>query len=575
MDQALREAGDGHVLVFLPGAGEIRRAQRTCEPLARQAGALLLPLHGSLSPEEQDRAVAPSRQRKIILSTNVAESSVTIAGVSTVIDSGLARVASHSPWSGLPTLHVSRISKASAAQRAGRAGRTGPGQVYRLYPQEDFAQRAAFDLPEILRSELSGLCLFLLAMGVADPYALRWLDAPPPAAVQGAQTLLERLSLTAKTAGAAARLPLPPRLARLLLAAMERGVGRRGIAAAALLAGDARQDTRQDAADLLQALDLPPDPQTRRQAEQLQRIVRAAGRDEPGDDALLLAVLAGFPDRVARFRAGKQVLLSTGVTAELAGERPPYEFMVVLHAEQRGEQQMPLARMTARVEPEWLLDLFPERVREEVALEWNSRIERVEEVRRLLYDELVLDETRGVPRDIHAATNLLLERAEAGGLDHFVDAVALGELLARFAFAGLPAPDLAQTLRGLADGLRSFAELRTVAGRLLASVEEAQGRTLRELAPATLKLPSGRQVRIRYETGKPPSIASRLQDFFGMADTPRIGRDRQPVLLLLLAPNGRPVQTTTDLRGFWERLYPQVRRELMRRYPRHAWPERP
>ena len=186
LESLLRDGEAGHVLVFLPGTAEIRRAQRCCEALTRAAGANLLPLYGDLSPAEQDRAVAPSRQQKVILATNVAESSVTIDGVTAVIDSGLARVAAYSPWSGLPTLTVNRISKASATQRAGRAGRTGPGRVLRLYPVEDFAQRPEYAAPEILRTDLSGLCLSLRAMGIAQPGDLEWLDPPPPPAVQHA-----------------------------------------------------------------------------------------------------------------------------------------------------------------------------------------------------------------------------------------------------------------------------------------------------------------------------------------------------------------------------------------------------
>jgi len=217
-----RHAGD--VLVFLPGAAEIRRAMRECEAVARRANLLVLPLHGSLPPKEQDRALSPAAQQKLILATNVAESSVTVEGVTAVIDSGLARVAAHSPWSGLPTLHVGRVSKASAKQRAGRAGRTGPGRVLRLYSQEDYLRRPEQDAPEILRSDLSQLCLDLRAMRIANVDDIDWLDMPPAAAVERAEVLLDRLGVTREvTRGTAsemaqrlARYPLPPRLSRIL-----------------------------------------------------------------------------------------------------------------------------------------------------------------------------------------------------------------------------------------------------------------------------------------------------------------------------------------------------------------------
>lgn len=571
-ERALQADRAGHLLVFLPGAAEIRRAHHECEALARSRDALLLPLHGDLPPAEQDRAVGPSAQQKIILATNVAESSVTIEGVTTVIDSGLARFAAYSPWSGLPTLQVSRISKASAAQRAGRAGRTGPGRAFRLYQQEDFARRAEHDTPEILRSDLSGLCLALRSMRVPHLGDLDWLDAPPQSASEHAEALLDRLGATGSMADRLARFPLPPRLSRMLVEALDRGVGDDGIAAAALLASGARCERN----DLLSALDLPPDQRTLQQRGQLRRISRAPRQSEHDDDALLMSVLAGFPDRVARLRAGNQLLLSTGISAELTGERPAYEFMVVVDAEDRKDKQLPLARMTARIEPEWLIDLFPDRVRDETSVQWNRAAERVEAVSTLRYDELIIQESRDARPEEDAAANLLADKALEAGLERFIDPASLDNLRARILFAGLPEPDIAAILRTVCTGLRSFAELRAEAGNVLPLLEETAGaQRLRELAPASLKLPSGRQTKVHYERGKPPWIGSRLQDFFGMHETPRIGLDRTPVVVHLLAPNQRPVQTTTDLAGFWDRLYPQVRRELMRRYPRHQWPEKP
>lgn len=570
LDGLLRTGQTGHVLVFLPGVAEIRRAARECGAAVRAAGAVLLPLHGDLPPEDQDRAVGPSAQQKIILSTNVAESSVTIEGVTAVIDSGLARFASHSPWSGLPTLEVGRISKASAVQRAGRAGRTGPGVVLRLYPQEDFARRPEYDTPEILRSDLSALCLSLRAMKTSAA-VVSWLNPPPPAALQHAEELLDRLGVTSETVMELARLPLPPRISRLLVEAIRRGVGREGIAVAALLGSGARTN----ATDLLSALELPADPGVERQRQQLQRLLRPPVEETHDDDALLMAVLVGFPDRVARLRAGKQILLASGISAELNGERPSYEFMVVVDAEDRKEKQQPIARMTARVEPEWLWDMFPERIQEQTTVEWNRIGERVEAVGTLRYDELVLEEFRGGTPDPVLAAELLASKALELGVERFVDADAMQHLLTRIQFAGLPEPDVATRLRLLATGLRSFAELRETASTLLLGLEQEQGNALRELAPTSVRLPGGRLTKIHYEPGKPPWIASRLQDFFGMVETPRIGQGRVPVVVHLLAPNQRAVQTTTDLKGFWERLYPQVRRELMRRYPRHAWPETP
>jgi ATP-dependent helicase HrpB len=562
----------GHTLVFLPGAAEIRRTMRECEAVAHRAGLLVLPLHGDLSPEEQDRAVSPSSQRKLILTTNVAESSVTVEGVTAVIDSGLARVATYSPWTGLPTLHVGRVSKASAKQRAGRAGRTGPGQVLRLYPEEDYLLRSEQETPEILRSDLSQLCLALRAMQIHDFDTVDWLDAPPVAALQNAESLLDRLGATGKMADRLARYPLPPRLSRILVEAMERGVGEDGCVAAALLGSGARSEKN----DLLDAMESWHDCRTVQHIEQLRRIARPPKRTKHDDDAVLMSVLAGFPDQVARRRTGNQVLLSAGVSAEIAGEPPGYEFMVAIDAEDRKDKPLPLVRMTSRVEPEWLIDLFPDRVREQSSVTWNRVAERVEAVSSLLYDDLVIQESRDTLPETEAASDLLWRKALEIGIERFVDEDSLERFHARVEFAGLAQPDTPQALRELCSGLRSFADLKVAAKHFVLLLEQkTDSKLLRELAPASVRLQNGRQTKIHYGADKPPWIASRLQDFFGMRDTPRVGSDRTPLVVHLLAPNQRAVQTTTDLAGFWERLYPQVRRELMRRYPRYPWPESP
>ncbi|MDX6462279.1 MAG: ATP-dependent helicase HrpB [Acidobacteriaceae bacterium] len=568
------EEPSGDVLAFLPGAAEIRRAMRESQEVARRANLLVLPLHGDLSPAEQDRAIMPAKQRKVILATNVAESSVTVEGVNAVIDSGLARIATYSQWTGLPTLHVGRVSKASATQRAGRAGRTAPGRVLRLYGIEDYQRRPEHDAPEITRSDLSQLCLALRAMRIND---LAWLDAPPEAAWEIAEALLDRLGASAERALQLARYPLHPRLSRILIAAMERGVGEDGCVAAALLGSGARAEKN----DLLTAIDADQDYRnqdyrTRQQVELLRRIARPARQTEHNDDALLMSVLAGFPDRVARRRAGNQVLLSTGGSAEVAGDPPRYEFMVAVDAEDRKDKPLPLIRMTARIEPEWLIELFPDQVREKSGVEWNRLGERVEAVSALLYDELVIQESRGAAPDAEAAAGLLAQKALEAGIDRFVDREAVDEFVARVQFAGFEPPDIPQALKDLCQGLRSFNELKNAATNLVSLLEQKMvARRLEQIAPERVRLPNGRQTKVHYETGKPPWIASRLQDFFGMRETPRIGPGQTPVVVHLLAPNQRAVQTTSDLAGFWERLYPQVRRELMRRYPRHSWPERP
>jgi ATP-dependent helicase HrpB len=558
----------GDILVFLPGAAEIRKAGRECQLLATSHDLLVLPLYGDLSPAEQDRAVSPAPRRKVILSTNVAESSITVEGVTAVIDSGVARIASDSPWTGLPTLEVARISKASAAQRAGRAARTAPGRVIRLYTLDDFHRRRDQDPPEILRRELSELCLTLRAMGIANPRELDWLDAPPEASVSRAEDLLSRLGATGECARRMARYPLHPRLARMLIDDPGVEVCR---AAAALSSG-----ARSPNCDLTTLLDSPFDPATQRHFEQIRRIARPSNHSSC---ALGLAILHAFPDRVARRRKDDQLLLASGGSATLACDAR-VDFLVALDIENRSEHALPLVRLYCAIEPAWLLDLFPDRVTERAGVEWNRPAERVEAVSALMYENLVIEETRSGAPDPDQAAALLAERAIEAGIEHFVDRQELQQCLARIAFASehasTPKLDVSDAFRELCHGLKSFAELKGAGPSLLSTLEQRAGaKLLNDIAPSRIRLPGGRQTKVNYETEKPPWIASRLQDFFGMRETPRIANGQVALVVHLLAPNQRPVQTTTDLTGFWQRLYPQVRRELSRRYPKHKWPEDP
>ncbi|MGO9254765.1 MAG: ATP-dependent helicase HrpB [Bryobacteraceae bacterium] len=622
----------GHVLVFLPGAAEIRRAQSACAALAQRHGWLALALHGDQSPEEQDQAVAPSQRTKIVFSTNVAESSITIEGVAAVVDSGLARVAGHSPWSGLPTLEVARISQASANQRAGRAGRTGPGRAIRLYPLEDFVRRPAQDTPEIARADLAPVALLLDAMGFSSKGAggiagLDWLDAPPAAHIAHAEALLRDLGATGATAREMARYPLHPRLARLIVEARRRGVAEDGCTVAALLSAGARLPERPERAshatrsDLLVLLESQWDGHTAQTVRQIRRMVNPPGqkgtprsRDTPRshdtppshdtprsrEDALLVSVLAAFPDRVARRRQGLEVQFAGPIghpegrpgSAQLAPSSTVTEapFLVAVEAEGR-DRKMPLIRIASAIEPDWLLDLFPERVRETSEVVWNRAAGRVEAVSALMFGQIAIQESRGAASPEEAAA-LLAAKAVEAGIERFADPQELEGFLARVAFAarhsaipemGTEAVEAA--LRSLAAGLKSFSELEAAArgpgGRpgLLRALEgqlsPAARQELEAVAPERIRLPGGRQVRVHYERSKPPWIASRLQDFFGLQQSPAVARGKEPLVIHLLAPNQRPVQMTTDLAGFWERLYPQVRRELSRRYPKHPWPEDP
>jgi ATP-dependent helicase HrpB len=635
---------DGDVLVFLPGAGEIRRAREACAKIAAEADLLVLPLHGDLSPQEQDAAVRPADRRKVILSTNVAESSITIDGVVAVVDAGVARVASQAPWSGFPRLRVEKISRASATQRAGRAGRTRPGRCLRLYTRADFDSRPEHDAPEIRRLDLTQTWLELAALGAGD---LPWLEAPPEASVRAARELLRRLGALdqgdrlSDTGRAMLAFAVHPRAARVVVEGERRGVPEDACTAAAILAegdlrassrarfGESRTDDRATepsdlvalvdlfyeardsgfSAGALRAIGLDPGAThaVARAASQLERACRRGRRTGDGsgaadaDASLRMALLAGYPDRVAkRVRPGaRAIALAGGGSAELAETSVvrDAEWLVALDAEERtGATSAPwgagrpaarggvVVRLASAIEPEWLLDLFPGDVVETMDVTWDARAERVQARESMTWEGLLLHATERAEAPAADASRVLAEAAVAAGPGAITPREPFDRWLARARFAAsvdasLRAPDddaVRAAIVELSEGRRSFAELREAG--LLDTLRHAPGMRAGEvdrLSPDRVTLTGGRAVSIDYQTGRAPSIASRLQDFFGMTDGPRVGGGRVPLVLELLSPNGRAVQVTTDLAGFWQRHYPAVRKELMRKYPRHSWPEDP
>jgi ATP-dependent helicase HrpB len=610
---------DGHVLVFLPGAAEIRRAQDACADYAERHGFRVLPLHGDLPAEAQDRAVRPSKERKLILSTNVAETSVTIEGVAAVIDSGLARVATHSPWSGLSSLRVQPISQASAAQRAGRAGRTRAGVCLRLYTASDLQHRPERDLPEIARADLAETVLALSAAGAPDPRSFGWLEAPPTAALEAAEDLLSRLGARAAD-GTLTELgrrmlsfPVHPRLGRILVEGERRGVGPEAARAAAVLSerparpapalGPLRSagPTVSARSDVLEQMESSGSGDrsrggaaqaVERTTRQLSRALHGRHRAAPAEreDALLLALLAGFPDRVARRRRphAPELVLSGGGSAVLDAASVVQEPMLLLalDAEQRTGPRGPevRVRLASAIEPEWLLELFPERLTDEDRLVFSEDSGRVERLTRLAYGAVNLEERRTPAEPSEEAEAILADALRSRGLAAVVDTDRLGALRARlelarsmFQNAHWPQPDDAGLAAVLARGRRSLAEVREAdpAAELLGTLSPESARILGRDLPERVTLPGGRSVPVHYVSGQPPWIASRLQDFFGMREGPTLARGRVPLVLHLLAPNQRAVQVTRDLAGFWSRHYPSLRRELGRRYPRHAWPEDP
>ena len=616
------EKTTGDVLVFLPGAAEIRRAMDACAGIE---GYDVLPLHGELAPAEQDRAVKASSRPKIICATNVAETSITIPTVTAVVDSGLARIAKHSPWSGLPALEVGKISQASAIQRAGRAGRVQKGRAVRLYTQHDFDTRPRHDESEIRRMDLSDVALMLLGAG-HDPRTFPYFERPHDAALDVALALLERLDashegLITKVGREMLALPLHPRLSRLVLAAKDMGIGARGALAAALLGerdvlrverGARRGTNDVGSSDLvarmerferadedgLRAASVEAEGLDRGTAFSVKRaldtIARAANvprvpdtRLYEDEDAVLRAMLIAFPDRVGKRREtrGKTIVLSGGGSADIADSSIVADAELVIAYDATKTAQGVSVRGASAIEAEWLLELFPDRVIDERTLRFDPKTEQVEAVTTLRYDAVVLD--RSVRRDVTGpeVAQVLARAAREAGLERFVSMDALMNLRHRVAFAkangfaidALDDTTIDEAFVALADGARSFADLR--GGGLIEAIRTRLGRDtlarLERFAPDHVGIAGRQNVPITYEADRPPHMASRLQDFFGTADGPRICDGRVPVVLHLLSPNQRAVQVTTDLAGFWERHYPAVRKELMRKYPRHFWPEDP
>jgi ATP-dependent helicase HrpB len=636
----LRSGPGGDILVFLPGAAEIRRCAEALKLAEDRLGFRLYLLHGDLPSSEQRRAVEPAVQVKVILATNVAETSITIPGIAAVIDSGLARLAGYSAWSGFSTLATAKISKASATQRAGRAGRTQAGRVLRLYTRPDFESRPAHETPEIRRAELTETALMLHGAGIRDPGSFTWFDPPPPSAIAAAENLLARLGAIdaagriSDTGTRMLQIPVHPRLARLILEGQKLQAADESALLAALLSErDIRLESRSrlggihskprnlasGSSDLIELieyfqeaeqaifrqdriLDLGLDPgaiqSVRRAYRQLRRILPASNpartRRSAGDrteDALLIAALAAFPDRVARRRkAGSQeLLLAGGGSATLSPASVVHNpiFLVAVDAEARISRGAAdtMVRLASAVEIEWLAAMFPDSILQKTELIWNERAGRVDEVQRTCYEQITLEETIRPAAPSEEVSRMLASAVFDANFAPFRDPSSLSAFQARLAFLSghFPAeawPELGDSsmreiVAALCSGKNRLEELASISlvGTVTNRLTPRQRLLLEREAPERIKLKAGRSVIVHYESTKPPWIASRLQDFFGMTKTPAICSGRVLLTMHLLAPNGRAVQVTQDIEGFWKRHYPSIRRELQRRYPKHAWPE--
>lgn len=622
VQQALADES-GSLLVFLPGQAEIRRvAEQLGEALAGRADILICPLHGELELDAQRAAIepAPAGKRKVVLATNIAETSLTIDGVRVVVDAGLARVPRFDPGSGMTRLDTQRISRASATQRAGRAGRLEPGACYRLWSEAQHDQLPAYGAAEILQADLAGLALQLARWGGA-PQELVWLDLPPAAAYAQAQDLLERLGALAFRAGggsltphgqAMAEVPAHPRIAHLLLRGHALGLGQLACDLAALL-GE-RDILRSNDADLHHRIALLAGEQNgprasrgavqrvRQLARQFKGYLRGPAREpvaDPDHPRWLGGLLAfAYPDRIARQRraGGGEYRLANG-RAALFGEPDALmkeTWLVIADLGSRQGQREERIYLAAALEPALFETILAEQVSVHDELEWDEREGVLRAERQRKVGELVLS-TEALPNlDAEARSCALLGVVRRKGLELLPWTPELRQWQARIALlrrldleskgeSEWPDVSDAALLASLEDWLlpylgkvsrlSHFANLE-LSGILHAVLPWPLPQRLDELAPRTLQVPSGSSIRLDYSEF-PPVLAVRLQELFGLADTPRIAGSRVAVKLHLLSPAQRPVQVTQDLANFWRSTYAEVKKDLKGRYPKHYWPDDP
>ncbi|MEO8113611.1 MAG: ATP-dependent helicase HrpB, partial [Phenylobacterium sp.] len=597
IERALAEE-TGSLLVFLPGQGEIlRTAERLAERLKGDT-VEIAPLYGALDPRQQDRAIAPAPEgrRKVVLATSIAETSLTIEGVRVVIDSGLARVPRFDPASGLTKLATVRVSRAAADQRRGRAGRTEPGVCYRLWDEAETRALAAYADPEILEADLAGLALDLARWGAADPAALAFLDPPPATAFAEARALLVRLEaldahgvLTAH-GRALAEVPLPPRLAHMVLKAAATAQAPRAARIAALVTERGLGGRDVDLRHRLEAFDRDRSPRGRDAQALADRWARSAGRAGKGEtlsDGLLLAF--AYPERIARARGPQgefQLVSGRGAFLEPTDALARDTWLAV--AELGGGERRDRILLAAPLAEEELLAAFTAQFETEDRLEESPggrlRAKRLTRLGRLVVREQV--EENPDPAVIAAALADRV-RAEGVGLLPWGDGAEALRQRAAFLRAYSPEwPDLSDGalqarledwLTPLLSGVRSLAALKPDAleAALRALVPWDLQRRLDAEAPARWTAPTGNSFAIDYAAEGGPRVDVRVQEVFGLAEHPAVAGGRAPLTLSLLSPAHRPIQTTKDLPGFWKGSWKDVRSDMRGRYPKHVWPEDP
>ena len=648
--------GEGDVLVFMPGGFEISQTIEAIRNTREAKDFIVLPLHGELQPRDQDAAVARYDKRKVVVATNVAETSITIDGVRLVIDSGLARIARYDSNRGINTLLIEKISQANADQRTGRAGRTAPGTCLRLWSRPEHDERAPHEIPEIRRLDLSEVVLTLKASGVDDLRKFRWLEKPDEISLNHAEELLEDLGALKAVAAVCDRrddgtrkddahraplqitaigrkmlaFPLHPRYARMLLAAQEYGCVYQACLVAALTQGrdllirNAGKDVDTLREDLLgeksssdfwilmRAWSYAFNNQFRMDAcrklgihavtakqvgplfEQFLRIAKDEGLDtkpnEVKDENLQKCILIGFSDRVTR-RMDQGTLrceLVHGRRGVLARESKVQQSPLLVVAEireveQRGGEVNTILSLATAVEVEWLKELFPDDIKSDVHVQFDTREKRVLAAELLRFRDLALAAKRIDPPPADAAARLLADEIIAGRLllpnwDHHVEQwLARLNLLCKEC-ADLQLPNISDDdkksiIEQLCHGAVSYKDIkeREVKPVVMSWLSAAQRELLDKHAPERLTLPNGRTPKVNYEPGRAPFISLRIQELYDVNQTPKIALGRVPVTVHILTPGMKPIQVTQDLANFWREHYPKIKSELARKYPKHLW----
>ncbi|MFS0856760.1 ATP-dependent helicase HrpB [Paenibacillus taichungensis] len=611
---------EGDVLVFLPGAKEIHRTERELSNRMIPAHVEVHALYGSMPVERQDEAVRPADKgkRKVVLSTSIAESSLTLAGVKVVVDAGLSRASVFSPRTGMSRLVTLPVSKASADQRRGRAGRIAPGVCYRLWSEEAHGVLPDAAKPEIASADLAPLALELAAWGVQSPAELQWLDTPPAAAYGQAQALLRHLGGLDESGRITPfgrrmnTLGVHPRLASMLLRAAELGLASYASMLAALLqepaglrssgSAGAGTDLRPrvealltaDSSGMPQAAASVADGAAVRRMLQESRQLRlalgpAADQVRPDEDSCGWLLSFAYPDRIGQRREDGRYLLSSGRGVRLAATESLSRsaYLVAAEADDQGADARIL--LAAPVQEKRLLDFGPHLLHEEVQVAWDRNTRSVRAHRRLQIGAITLKESSIAQPPEDQVLEALLSGIRIEGLDCLPWTKSSRQLADRMRFLHHHLPEwpdliedhlteeLAEHLSPFLTGMRSAADLKRLSMQdvLLGGLSWEQRQQLDREAPTHIQVPSGSRIPVDYSRPEDPTLAVRLQEMFGQQETPRIGGGRVPLTIHLLSPAQRPVQVTRDLANFWRETYFEVKKDLKGRYPKHYWPDDP